>query len=378
MSPKLSNIFLANMSHEIRTPMNAIIGFTKVLLRTDISDKNKEYVQAIKTSSDTLIVLIDDILDLAKVDAGKMIFEHKSFKLVQSINSLLQLFEVNIQEKDLKFNKVFDENIPELLIGDSTRLNQIILNLMSNAVKFTHTGGITVTVRMLHEDKKKVTLSFEFADTGIGISENNIKTVFKSFEQAKSSTSGIYGGTGLGLAIVKELVERQSGTISVKSKINKGTTFNFTLDFQKGKTKAEPETLIDKFDNKIHNIKVLVAEDFALNQLLIKTLLEDFKFDCDIADNGQIAIEKLQSNSYDIILMDLQMPVMDGFAATKHIRNNLKLNIPIIAITADVTTVDTSKCGAIGMNDYIAKPIDEQLLYKKIVSLLKLEDDEVE
>ena len=375
---KAKQQFLANMSHEIRTPMNAILGFTKVLLRTDISDKNKEFVQAIKTSSDTLIVLINDILDLAKVDAGKMIFEYHPFKLVKSINTLLQLFEVNIQEKNLKLIKVFDENIPELLIGDSVRLNQIILNLMSNAVKFTKTGSITVTVRMLQEDKKNVTLNFEFTDTGIGIDKDNLETVFNSFEQAKSSTSGIYGGTGLGLAIVKQLVESQGGTISVKSKVNEGTTFSFTLGFQKSNTEIQPETVIDESDHTIHNIKVLVVEDVALNQLLIRTLLEDFKFDCDIAENGQIAIEKLKSNSYDIVLMDLQMPVMDGFTATKYIREKLKSNIPIIALTADVTTVDTAKCLAIGMNDYITKPIDEKLLRKKIVDLLKVEDNGID
>lgn len=371
---KAKQQFLANMSHEIRTPMNAINGFTNVLLRTDISAKCKEYVQAIKTSSDTLIVLINDILDLAKVDAGKMIFEHKSFKLVKSINTLLQLFEVNIQEKNLKLVKVFDKDIPELLIGDSIRLNQIILNLMSNAVKFTKKGAITVKVSVLDEDKKNITINFEFSDTGIGITEDNMETIFESFEQAKNTESGIYGGTGLGLAIVKQLIEKQGGTICVKSKINEGTTFSFSLSFQKGKDEIQPKTIIEELDSNIQNIKILVAEDVKLNQLLIKTILEDFKFECDIVANGKIAIEKLETNSYDIVLMDLQMPIMDGFTAIKYIRNTLKSNIPIIALTADVTTVNVEKCKTLGMNDYIAKPIDEQLLHKKIVGLLKIKD----
>ncbi|WP_435353052.1 ATP-binding protein [Emticicia sp. SJ17W-69] len=383
--------FLSNMSHEIRTPMNAIIGFTKVVLKTDLTAKQKEYLTAIKISGDALIVLINDILDLAKVDAGKMSFEQVPFKMALSISAMLHLFETKIQEKNLKLVIEYDKKIPEVLLGDPVRLHQIILNLVSNAVKFTSKGKITVSVRLLNEDKEKVSIEFAVKDTGIGISDSKISTIFENFQQASSETSRIYGGTGLGLAIVKQLVEPQGGCIRVESIVDEGSIFSFTLSFQKTKADAELVSEMMEMDAENKHIKILVVEDIALNQLLMRTLLDDFGFDCDITANGKIAIEKLisisQTNSdldligeqnrttatkpYDIILMDLQMPEMNGFEATEYIRNVLKSDIPIMALTADVTTVDLEKCKAVGMNDYIAKPLDERLLYTKIVSLVK-------
>ena len=378
---KAKQQFLSNMSHEIRTPMNAIIGFTKVVLKTDLTAKQKEYLSAIKVSGDALIVLINDILDLAKVDAGKMTFEKTPFKLDSSISSMLILFETKIQEKNLELVQKYDNRIPEILVGDPVRLHQIILNLVSNAVKFTNKGEIIVSVRLLNEDEEKVTIEFSVTDTGIGILENKIETIFENFQQASSDTARLFGGTGLGLAIVKQLVEKQGGSIHVKSKIGEGSSFSFVLNFQKTKDKTELETGILKLDPEIKNISVLVVEDIALNQLLMKTILDDFGFECDIAGNGKIAIEKLSqrdslgaNKSYDIILMDLQMPEMNGFEATEYIRNTLNLKTPIIALTADVTTVDLEKCKAVGMNDYIAKPVDERILYSKIVSLVKKSD----
>ena len=368
---KAKQQFLSNMSHEIRTPMNAIIGFTKVVLKTDLTTKQKEYLDAIKMSGDALIVLINDILDLAKVDAGKMTFEKTPFKMKSSIAAMLHLFETKIQEKNLRLIQEYDNKIPKILIGDPVRLHQIILNLVSNAVKFTTKGKITVSVDLLHEDTDNVIIQFSVTDTGIGIPEEKIGKIFENFQQASSGTSRLYGGTGLGLAIVKQLIEPQGGTIRVKSNLNEGSTFSFTLGFQKTNTDAELENEIMELDSEIKNIKVLVVEDIALNQLLMKTLLDDFGFDRDIAENGKIAIEKLKNKDYDIILMDLQMPEMNGFEATEYIRNTMNSNIPIIALTADVTTVDLAKCKAVGMNDYLAKPIDERVLYSKIVSILK-------
>ena len=363
--------FLSNMSHEIRTPMNAIIGFTKVVLKTSLSAKQKEYLMAIKISGDALIVLINDILDLAKVNAGKMVFEKIPFKMSLSISAMLHLFETKIQEKNLVLIKEHDSRIPDVLIGDPLRLHQIILNLVGNAVKFTSKGTIKISVLLLKEDDDSVTIEFSIADTGIGIPTDRLEHVFENFQQASSITSRLYGGTGLGLAIVKQLIESQGGTIHVKSKIEEGSTFSFILNFQKTSAMIDLAPQIVPYDLEIKNIKVLVVEDILLNQLLMKTLLDDFGFERDIAENGKIAIEKLKTKTYDIILMDLQMPEMNGFETTDHIRNVLHSNIPIIALTADVTTVDLAKCKAVGMNDYIAKPVDERVLYSKIVGLVK-------
>jgi len=368
---KAKQQFLSNMSHEIRTPMNAIIGFTKVLLKTELSAKQKEYLTAIKMSGDALIVLINDILDLAKVDAGKMIFEQTPFKMALSISAMLHLFETKIQEKNLQLIKNYDSRIPQVLVGDPVRLHQIILNLISNAVKFTSKGSITVNVSLLSDDDNKVTIEFSVKDTGIGIPENKIDKIFENFQQASSGTSRLYGGTGLGLAIVKQLVEPQGGSISVVSQLNEGSTFSFTLSFLKTSDDAEQQVELEEPDVDKSNIKVLVVEDIPLNQLLMKTLLDDFGFERDMASNGRIAIEKMETKEFDVILMDLQMPEMNGFEATDYIRNTLKSTIPIIALTADVTTVDLAKCRAVGMNDYIAKPVDERILYSKIIALAK-------
>jgi len=367
---KAKQQFLSNMSHEIRTPMNAIIGFTKVVMKTELSDKQKEYLSAIKISGDTLIVLINDILDLAKVDSGKMTFELTPFRMAASISAMLHLFEAKIQEKNLELIKIYDPEIPEILLGDPVRLHQIILNLVGNAVKFTSKGSISISVRTLHENHESATIEFSITDTGLGISPNKLESIFENFHQASSSTSRLYGGTGLGLAIAKQLVEKQGGTISVISEIDKGSTFSFVLSFKKTTEETASEIPLTELDTDAKNIKILVVEDMPLNQLLMKTVLDDFGFERDIAANGKIAVDKMRAQSYDVILMDLQMPVMNGFEATEYIRNTMHSTVPIIALTADVTTVDLAKCKAIGMNDYIAKPIDERLLYSKIIGIV--------
>jgi CheY-like chemotaxis protein len=251
--------------------------------------------------------------------------------------------------------------------------------LVSNAVKFTNEGSITINVKQIEETNEKVGIQFTIVDTGIGIPKNRLEHIFNSFEQAEKTTSRSYGGTGLGLAIVKQLVELQGGTIIFESEINKGSTFGFVLQFEKITSsnslvlnqKQNKLSLVSIIKKDITNIKVLVAEDLALNQLLIKIILLDLGFEIDIAENGKDAIALLKQNKYDIILMDLQMPVMNGFEATAYIRHEMQSQIPIIALTADVTTVDIGKCLSVGMNDYISKPIDEELLYNKIVTYLR-------
>ena len=372
VSVKSKQQFLSNMSHEIRTPMNAIIGFTKVILKTELSTKQKEYLLAIKISGDALIVLINDILDLAKVDAGKMVFEKIPFRLSSSISSMLHLFETKIQEKNLELVKNYDSSIPTVLLGDPLRLHQIILNLVNNAIKFTNQGKIVVSVENIEENEEKVLIKFSVMDTGIGIPEDKLDNIFENFQQATSGTSRLYGGTGLGLAIVKQLVESQGGSIHVESTFDSGSTFSFILGFQKSNEVTEILSETIDLYQEAQNIKILVVEDMHLNQLLMKTLLDDFGFESDIAENGKLAIERLKAKSYDVILMDLQMPEMNGFEATDYIRNVLKSNVPIIALTADVTTTDLAKCTSFGMNDYIAKPVDERILYKKIINHIKI------
>jgi PAS domain S-box-containing protein len=361
--------FLSNMSHEIRTPLNAIIGFTNVILKTELSENQYKFTSAIKTSGDTLLLLINDILDLAKVNAGQMRFEKSPFKLSKIAEDVSLLFEEKIAEKRLAFELDFDPQIPEFLLGDSLRITQIIVNLMGNAIKFTESGTISFSLKLFQKDSDSVEIQFSVKDTGIGIPESRINSIFENFQQATNDITKLYGGSGLGLTIAKQLVEGQGGTIKVDSEIGKGSVFSFNLTFPKTDVVIQKEENFPEVGFMPRKIKVLVAEDLPLNQLLVKTLLEGFGFEWEIAENGKLAIQKLEEGSYDIVLMDLQMPVMDGFEATRHIRTILHSNIPIIALTADVTTMDRSKCAVSGIDDYVAKPIDEKVLLTKIRKL---------
>jgi signal transduction histidine kinase/CheY-like chemotaxis protein/HPt (histidine-containing phosphotransfer) domain-containing protein len=375
-SVQVKEHFLANISHEIRTPMNAISGLTKILLRKDPTIKQKEYLDAIKTSSDILLVIINDILDLSKVQSGKMIFEKTDFKIAPLVSSITDLLNSRAEEKGLKLFTQYDDNIPEILIGDPVRLNQIILNLVSNAIKFTEKGEIHLIVNCIERFDNSAKIEFIVKDTGIGIPQEIIPVIFESFTQASTEITRKYGGTGLGLNIVKELVERQGGTITVESNLNQGSVFIVTLNYGiasniSNKNSNITQKLIKK---RLSDIKVLLVEDNVINQLVAKSVLKEFNFISDVADNGKQALEKIKSNNYDIILMDIQMPEMSGYDVTRYIRNKLPkplCNLPIIAMTANAGKNDAEKCIRAGMDDYVSKPFDEHVLYDKICFLIE-------
>jgi PAS domain S-box-containing protein len=380
--------FLANMSHEIRTPLNGIIGFTKILLRSSLTTKQKEQLTTIKVSSDILLVVINDILDIAKIEAGKMILEKTELKIAHVINSVLSTFELRLEEKKLTLRTHYDKSIPDQVLGDPIRINQILLNLIENAIKFTNVGGeINIEVNLLKEEGDTVIIEIKISDTGIGIPEDKIENIFDTFTQSNNNTYRKYGGSGLGLNIVKQLIDLMEGTISVKSQLNFGSTFTLSIPLIKTEntTINIEENIANEYKLEILNklkglekLKILIVDDIVINQLLAKTILEDIGFETAIAENGKVAIALLEKNTYDIILMDLQMPEMNGWEATDHIRNKMntsKSSIPIIALTADVTPKSTAKCMAAGMDEYVSKPINETDLMLKVTRLVTQKRD---
>ena len=375
--------FLANMSHEIRTPLNGIIGFTKILLRSSITEKQKEQLTAIKVSGDILMVVINDVLDLAKIEAGKMVLEETEIKIPHLINSTLSTFELRLDEKEQTLHTYYDKNIPDWVLGDSIRINQILLNLIANAIKFTKKGGaINVDVNLLKEEEDTVIIKIKISDTGIGIAEDKIKNIFDSFTQSDRTTSRKYGGSGLGLSIVKQLMDLMKGTISVKSQLNIGSTFTLIIPLTKTAVTTNETELVVTSDKILElvsklegfeKLKILIVDDMVINQLLAKTILESIGFETEVAENGKVAIELIDKNTYDIILMDLQMPEMSGWEATEYIRNKMeppKSTIPIIALTADVSQKNADKCIKAGMNEYVSKPINETTLLHKVTRLV--------
>ena len=371
--------FLANMSHEIRTPMNAIVGMVHLLHQTELSPKQIEYLHAIDTSADNLLELINDILDFSKIEAGKLQLEEKYFSLRQVVNDLIETIRFKADEKNLKLELEIDDEIPAYISGDPLRLNQILLNLVSNAIKFTQEGEIRVMVKLIDMLDHKARILFTVSDTGIGIAQSKLNTIFDSFTQATMDTTRIYGGTGLGLAIVKRLIDMLNGAIMVKSKPGEGSEFIFEVDFpvpqDLSAKNAEPVS-IRKLPSDIGNCRILLAEDHPINQLVTTEMLKGKwkKVVVDIANNGREAIEKLKVEHYDLILMDVQMPEMNGHDATRYIRSQFEppvSNVPILAFTAYATTGEAEKCIEAGMDDYISKPVDPESLCRKVYDLLR-------
>jgi signal transduction histidine kinase/CheY-like chemotaxis protein/HPt (histidine-containing phosphotransfer) domain-containing protein len=369
LSDKLKEQFLANVSHEIRTPMNGIIGMAHLLEQSTPTHEQQEYIDAIRLSARNLMVIINDILDFSKINAGKIEFIQSEFNLRELLKGTMQLMQVKASEKNINLTSVIDYHIKDVLTGDPVRLNQIITNLVSNALKFTENGKVTIEIKLAEAVENKCRLRFRVSDTGIGIPENKLKTIFDSFEQADNNKRR-QEGTGLGLTIVKQLVELQGGSIYVKSTLNEGSEFVFELNFtvageQKHAPEKEAPVFIEQKD--FSSIHILIVEDNKVNQLLVKNMLRKFgfsKFDC--AENGRTALEILKANNYELILMDIQMPEMDGYEITREIRGKFPSpirEIPIIALTADASEKEKMRAREAGMNDYVVKPYTPEELY---------------
>ncbi len=359
--------FLTTMSHEIRTPMNAVIGLVSLLLEDNPKPTQLENLQALKFSGDTLLALINDILDYSKIEAGKIELEEIKLNLKNLFYGIKQSLGVNAVEKEIALNCHLSNDIPEILLGDPTRLSQILNNLVSNAIKFTLQGEVNLKAELIQICEEVVSITFTVQDTGIGITEDKIAAIFEPFTQASKDITRKFGGTGLGLSISKKLLEIQQSQLKVESKANQGTTFSFTLDFKYIREGIEEKMSLTQGQQSLglKGIRVLVAEDNHMNVIVIRQFLKKWGVDFQIVENGELAVEVVKREQFDVVLMDLHMPVMDGFTASMEIRK-FNQKIPIIALTASATSDAKLDVYTAGMNDFAAKPFIPDELYNKI------------
>lgn len=380
---KAKDTFLANMSHEIRTPLNAISGFNDLLKKTNLNDEQRGHVNIMGNALKNLNVIINDILDFSKLENGRLELENRAFSLTSLVRHVAQMHSARAESKKLKLSFEVDNTLTSLVIGDETRLSQILINLVSNALKFTDKGGVHIVVRVVSQTADSVRLRFGVIDTGIGIDPSKLDMIFERFTQAESSTTRMYGGTGLGLNIVKSLVELHKGKLDVQSKPGEGSEFSFEIEFpvsdaSNASVIAEMEQPIQ--GTSIKGLRVLLIEDNDHNQMLAKIYLERNGAIVDIAGNGLIGIQRLAVNTYDVVLTDIQMPVMDGYQTTDRIRNELRLDIPIVGCSAHAMDSERKRCLDSGMNDYITKPYTENDLLRSFARLnltTSVEDEKV-
>ena len=373
--------FLSNMSHEIRTPMNAILGFTDILFKEkNLSPIGTDNLKLIKYSADNLLVIINDILDFSKIESGKVTLEHINFNPKKIVDNLLQTLKMKAEEKGIELKGFVADDVPKQLMGDPYRINQIFINLTNNAIKFTDKGEAIISIKLVERKEKTARLLFSVKDTGIGIPEEKMDSIWESFTQAQTDTTRLFGGTGLGLPITKRLIEMQGGTIQVKSEHKVGSEFFFELEFELSEEEVQKSATADSPSEEAPAVKdlkgahILVAEDNMVNQMLIKQILGQWNVNLKVVGNGRLAVEAAATGEHELILMDLQMPELTGYEATAGIRaldDEIIKNIPIVALTADVFQETKDRVMNSGFNNYVTKPFKSDILYNTIVHHLE-------